>query len=150
MPHIQRNRQGEITSLHRDAVPGAQFLPDDHPEVQAFVGRPGVATDSTESHFASLDGEVIRVIEDLVDVLVARNVIRITDLPAEAQLKLFTRKTFREGIRRSSLQLLAAASDGVALDIDMGVVPTGAYAAPAPDGVGVTHLGLRDADDDVL
>ncbi len=147
MPHIQRNRQGDITSLHRDAVPGGEYLPDEHPEVQAFVGRPAAPVDPTAAHFASLDSEVIRVIEDLVDVLVARNVIRITDLPAEAQLKLFNRKSFREGIKRSSLQLYTGSA---AFDIDTGVVPTGAFAAPALDGGGLTHRGLRGADDDVL
>lgn len=147
MPHIQRNRQGDITSLHRDAVPGAEFLPDDHPDVQAFVGRPGAPVDPTAAHFASLDSDVVRVIEDLVDVLVARNVIRITDLPAEAQLKLFNRKSFREGIKRSSLQLFAT---GATFDIDHGgVVPTGAFAAPTPEGA-VHHRGLRTSDDDDL
>jgi hypothetical protein len=147
MPHIQRNRQGEITSLHRDTVPGAEFLPNDHPEVQAFVGRPGEPVDPTEAHFASLDSEVIRVVEDLVDVLVARNVIRITDLPAEAQLKLFNRKSFREGIKRSSLQLFATSTG---FDIDSGVVPTGAFAAPTATDSGVNLRGLRANDDDVL
>jgi hypothetical protein len=133
--------------MHRDAVPGAEFLPDEHPEVQAFVGRPGLPIDPTEAHFTDLDSEVIRVIEDLVDVLVARNVIRITDLPPEAQLKLFTRKSFREGIKRSSLQLFAGNGS---LDIDMGVVPTGSFATAAPASAGLTHLGLRGPDDDVL
>jgi hypothetical protein len=147
MPHIQRNRQGDITSLHRDPVPGAQFLPDDHPEVQAFVGRPASSGELTEANFTGLDNEVIRVIEDLVDVLVARNVIRITDLPPEAQLKLFTRKSFREGVKRSSLQLFAVDTP---LAIDMGVVPTGSFASPAPINGGAIHLGLRGPDDDVL
>ncbi|MBK6850546.1 MAG: hypothetical protein IPG93_02770 [Burkholderiales bacterium] len=146
MPHIQRNRQGDITSLHRDAVPGGEYLPDEHPEVQAFVGRPAAPVDATAALFASLDSDVIRVIEDLVDVLVARNVIRITDLPAEAQLKLFDRKSFREGVKRSSLQLFATSTG---FDIDSGVVPTGAFAAPPPTGA-VNHRGLRASDDDVL
>jgi len=50
----------------------------------------------------------IRVLEDLVDVLVARNVINITDLPSEAQHKLFARKNFRERFQRNALQLFAA------------------------------------------
>jgi hypothetical protein len=147
MPHVQRNRQGDITSLHRNAVPGAEFLPDEHPDVQSFVGRPGAPVDPTAAHFAGLDNNVIRVIEDLVDVLVARNVIRITDLPAEAQLKLFDRKSFRENIKRSSLQLFAGNGS---LDIDTGVVPIGSFASPAPAGASLTHLGLRGPDDDVL
>jgi hypothetical protein len=144
MPHVQRNPQGEIVSLHRDAQPGAVFLPSEHPDVQAFVGRPAGARDGA---FATLDAEFIRVIEDVVDVLVARNIIRITDLPGEAQHKLFERKNFREGFKRSALQLYA---DMPALDMDVGVVPTDTLASPLMDHASLAQLGLKGGDDDVL
>jgi hypothetical protein len=149
MPHVQRNAQGEIVSLHRDPQPGAMFLPPEHPDVQAFVGRaPSTATGPSDGTFATLDAEFIRVIEDVVDVLVARNIIRITDLPGEAQLKLFERKNFREGFQRSALQLYA---DLPALDMDMGVgvVPTDTLASPLIDHATLAQLGLK-GDDDVL
>ena len=38
-------------------------------------------------------------------MLVARNIICITDLPPEAQHKLFTRKNFRDRFQRNALQL---------------------------------------------
>jgi hypothetical protein len=104
MPYIQRNASGLITSLHRQAEPQAQeFLADQHAEVLAFFGqREGVGEGAG---FDRLDADFVRVIEDVIDALIVKNVINITDLPAEAQVKLFARKTFRERISKSSLRL---------------------------------------------
>jgi hypothetical protein len=55
--------------------------------------------------FAKLDADFVRVIEDVIDTLIARHVINITDLPAEAQAKLFARKSFRERAGRNALDL---------------------------------------------
>lgn len=101
MPYIKRNDQGLIESVHRDAVPGTESLPADHPEVLAFLG-----SEAEHQHrFASMDAGLVRVLEDLVDVLIDRNVIRITDLPMEAQQKLFERKHFRDRVKKNALQL---------------------------------------------
>lgn len=97
MFHVLRDAQGQIESVHREAVPGSQALPHDDPALQAWFRAGG------DAHFAQLDASLIRVLEDLVDVLVARNIIRITDLPGEAQQKLFDRKGFRDRFRRNAL-----------------------------------------------
>jgi hypothetical protein len=55
--------------------------------------------------FARLDADFVRVIEDVIDTLIERHVINITDLPAEAQAKLFARKSFRERAGRNALDL---------------------------------------------
>ena len=70
-----------------------------------------VADDEGRS-FAGLDANLVRVLEDLIDVLIERNVLRITDLPAEAQQKLFDRKHFRSRVQKKSLQLFGADFDG--------------------------------------
>ena len=87
MPFIRRNASGTIDSLHRRDEGGAEFLPDDHPDVRAFLGAPAPAPAS--EGFASLDADFIRVIEDVIDTLISKNVINVTDLPVEAQTKLF-------------------------------------------------------------
>jgi hypothetical protein len=102
MPHVRRNAEGALISLHRDAEPGAdEFLPDEHPEVQAFVGR-----DGSGDGFARLDADFIRVLEDLIDVLIRAKVINITDLPIEARSKLYSRKGHRATSSLSDLNLL--------------------------------------------
>jgi len=100
MFYVLRNAAGQISSLHNDPVVGAQTLPTDHPDVRAFMGL-----DDGQQQFAHMDAGLVRVLEDLIDALIRRNVLCITDLPMEAQLKLFDRKHFREGAQTHSLDL---------------------------------------------
>lgn len=101
MPYARRAADGRIASLHRDAVGDAEFLADDHPDVQAFVGNDSAARED----FSRLDADFVRVIEDVIDTLIVKNLINITDLPEQAQAKLFARKSFRERVSKSSLRL---------------------------------------------
>jgi hypothetical protein len=59
----------------------------------------------TAEDFSRLDADFVRVLEDVIDTLIARNVINITDLPEQAQAKLFARKSFRERSGRNALRL---------------------------------------------
>ena len=107
MPYARRDAAGLIDSLHRRAQPGSELLPDDHPDVLAFVGHSGAAKDD----FSRLDADFVRVIEDVIDTLIVKNVINITDLPEQAQAKLFARKSFRERVSKSSLRLFEQPTD---------------------------------------
>ena len=54
-----------------------------------------------KSDLSSLDADFIRVLEDLIDTLVANGTIRLTDLPPEAIAKLNQRKRARRRLRDS-------------------------------------------------
>jgi hypothetical protein len=100
MPYVRRDIEGRIESLHRSAEPSTEYLPTGHAELQAFVnGAPGAAD------FGRLDADFVRVLEDVIDTLIVKNILNITDLPEQAQAKLFARKSFRERVSKSSLQL---------------------------------------------
>lgn len=99
MPYVRRNEQGLIESLHRHGDDSIEFLADGHQDVLAFVGA------SAAADFGQLDAEFVRVLEDVIDTLIVKNVLNITDLPEQAQAKLFARKSFRERVSKSSLQL---------------------------------------------
>lgn len=103
MPYVRRAPTGVIDSLHCQPGTGAaEFLPDSHAEVQAFVGRTGDADD-----YSKLDADFVRVLEDVIDTLIVKNILNIIDLPPEAQVKLFARKGFRERQSQSALHLFA-------------------------------------------
>ena len=106
MPYVRRDAQGALVSLHRHAEPLAQdWLDDGHEQVQAFIGR------QVPAGFVQLDADFIRVLEDLIDALIRRQVINITDLPSAAQHKLYSRKGHREPTALSELNLLGEATD---------------------------------------
>lgn len=104
MPYVSRGSDGAIESLHRHDTGGLEFLPEGHADVLAFVGQ---ASGSSPAEFNRLDADFVRVIEDVIDTLIVKNILNITDLPAEAQAKLFARKSFRERVTRNSLHLFS-------------------------------------------
>jgi hypothetical protein len=98
MPYARRNALGEIESLHAQPVAGASQPVDVHsPEVRRFLGLEGAAGDGS---YAALDGDFVRVLEDLVDVLAAKGVLAVGELPVAAQVKYLMRKEHRENRQR--------------------------------------------------
>jgi hypothetical protein len=122
MPYARRDPFGQVLSLHRQAEPDAQeFLADDAPEVLAFLGPP--SADASGDRFSELDADFVRVLEDLVDTLVARNVINLTDLPLRARDKLYQRKGHRRESALSQLNLLGETNGLGYADIPVGYLP---------------------------
>lgn len=76
------------------------MLDQQAPDVQQFL-----KTSPTEPSFDAADADFVRVIEDLIDTLILKNVIRHTDLPAAAQRKLMLRKGLRNRMQ-GALNLL--------------------------------------------
>jgi hypothetical protein len=104
MPYVRRDCEGRIARLHRKAKALApKFLPDQHSEVRAFIGLGAAADDCSR-----LDAEFRRVLEDSIDTLIARNVIAVTDMPEQAQAKLFARESYRKRANRHPPQLFDA------------------------------------------
>jgi hypothetical protein len=56
------------------------------------------------------DTSLVRVLEDLIDVLITRGVIQFTDLPEAAQAKLLERRETRASLN-NRLQLLPTDDD---------------------------------------
>ena len=57
--------------------------------------------DRLKQSLSELDAGFIRVLEDLIDALIANGVVRLTDLPAEALEKLCERKYARQRLHDS-------------------------------------------------
>ncbi len=104
MPYVHRDATGRISAMLREAdSPHTEFLPDESADVLAFMGW-GKAPAEGDG-FVRMDADFVRVIEDVIDALIVKNVINITDLPGEAQIKLMNRRSFRERVSQSSLRL---------------------------------------------
>lgn len=98
MPFIRRNEQGQIIALYAFSQAGAEEeLHLDHPEVLAFL-LPDAESNVTQDLLADSDRQLSRVIEDLINLLVEQNVIRLTDLPSAARKKLQLRKNLRANL----------------------------------------------------
>lgn len=97
MFYVQRNAQGQLMRVEAQAYANfSETLPSDHPDVQAWFASEVVASNLRQLKHSDLD--MIRVLDDLIQVLTDKGVIRVTDLPAAAQAKLMDRSQAREAL----------------------------------------------------
>ncbi|WP_017926614.1 hypothetical protein [Thioalkalivibrio sp. HL-Eb18] len=98
--YVKRDASGGIEMVSREArADCSEWLDADSPELVAFLG--GEAAEPAALQASDL--ELVRVLEDLVEVLTDKGVIRFTDLPDAAQKKLLGRKDLRASAQRLSL-----------------------------------------------
>ena len=97
MFYVQRNEQGQLMRVEAQAYANfSETLAADHPDVQAWFASEVVASNLRQLKQSDLD--MIRVLDDLIQVLTDKGVIRVTDLPAAAQAKLMDRSQAREAL----------------------------------------------------
>lgn len=58
-------------------------------------------SEESRRELSALDADFIRVLEDLIEALLANGTLRLTDLPPQALEKLNQRKRVRERVRGS-------------------------------------------------
>jgi hypothetical protein len=104
-PYVTRDKQGQITSVSLQPDQGASEVATGSPELLDFMRK--VALE--HGTLLESDMHLVRVLEDLIDLLIARDLIRFTDLPLPAQDKLMERRSMRESL--SGLELLSNNGD---------------------------------------
>ena len=97
MFYVQRDAQGQLVRVEAAAYAEAtETLPADHHEIQAWYANEVMETSLKQLKQSDL--EMIRVLDDLIQVLTSKGVIRVTDLPPAAQAKLMDRTHAREAL----------------------------------------------------
>jgi hypothetical protein len=110
MPFVKRNQQGHIIGLFSEAQTDTkEELPANHRDVLRFLAI-SEATDNQNYRLNQSDNDFIRVLEDLIDILLKKHIILLTDLPQAAQNKLLTRKKMRQEFTQS---ILSEESDNI-------------------------------------
>ena len=88
MPYIQRDNSGEIIKVSARMFPGGEPSPHNNHEVVAFLSNRGQDPKDIEVALAKLaqtDGEMARAVEDLILILLKKNMVKMTELPKEVQ-----------------------------------------------------------------
>lgn len=96
MLYVERDKDGKIIALHNKPNPNAgeqKSLMDE--EILDFLSK-NADTDPWIQFLSLSDTGIIRILEDLIDLLIRKNVILFTELPEDAQLKIRERKRVRE------------------------------------------------------
>lgn len=109
MPYIERDDVGRIIALSDKPTSRAlEFLDDGAPELRHFLARARGQPEQRQSREAldtlrASDAELVRVVEDLIDLLVRKQTIAIEDLPVAVQRKIEARARLRERYRANPL-----------------------------------------------
>lgn len=97
MFYVQRNAEGRLARVQPTEFPGyTETLAADHLDIQAWFSSEAV--ESSLKALQQSDLDMVRVLDDLIQLLTSRGVIRITDLPPAAQAKLMDRTQAREAL----------------------------------------------------
>lgn len=101
MAYLLKNPQGEIIAASDTVKLGDDwFFVEDHAkEYLDFLEKSLAKGDP----FRESDIHLARVLEDLITMLIDRNLIRFTDFPAAAQQRLNDRENLRKQTQLSSL-----------------------------------------------
>ena len=107
--YVKRDEKGEIIAVSSEALRDFEVIADDDTQLILFSEK---LRNHSSMDFLNSDLEMSRVLEDVIDLLIDRQIIRFTDLPPEAQRKLNNRHHLR--VRNNNLGLL---DDDDGLDI---------------------------------
>ena len=106
MLYAKRDNNGNIIALQTKATAQVnEQVSTDNPEVLEFLNQhsesPELKQILTES-----DTKLARVVEDLIELLVDKNLIMLTELPEAAQSKLVSRRRVRSAIQGDELLIV--------------------------------------------
>lgn len=97
MPYVARDENGRIVAVAAEPnAVVAEAIDAGAQELQEYLAR---VSPRAASDLAGTDLGLIRVIEDLIDTLMDKNVLRFTDLPEAAQHKLSKRRSLRRAMK---------------------------------------------------
>jgi hypothetical protein len=105
MLYIKRDDEGKIIALHNKPEAGAdeqKSIMDD--EIIGFLNN-SVDTDPWMQLLSLSDIGIIRILEDLIDLLIKKNIILFTELPEQAQAKINERKQIRQKLETDHLMV---------------------------------------------
>jgi hypothetical protein len=88
MPYIQRNQNGKIFKVSARTLIGGELVPHNNPEVLEFLKLRGQDPQHVEAALGELrrtDNEMSRAVEDVIMVLLKKNLFKMSDLPKPVQ-----------------------------------------------------------------
>ena len=101
MPYVIRDAAGKISGIFEHAEVGVgEELAANDPEVTRFLVEQGLSTpDSARQVLQSSDLKMIRLVDDLIDLMIEKDVIKFTDLPPAAGEKYLQRQVARKRLQ---------------------------------------------------
>jgi len=101
MLYIERDQDGRIISINNEpSSEDCEVISPLDEEVIEYLSKNNRA-DELVTLLSKSDIGIIRIIEDLIYLLIKKNIIMFTELPPPAQEKLIKRRKVRKGLENS-------------------------------------------------
>jgi hypothetical protein len=114
MPYVARDSKGHIKAVYARRSPIAEErLAADAPELYHFFEKNGKLQE-VRRKLEDSDPMMARILEDLISILVAKNIISYSDLSEQAQRKLLQRKSLRWELDNAHIDASIANLDDIA------------------------------------
>ncbi|MGB1272092.1 MAG: hypothetical protein ACPG5T_08465 [Endozoicomonas sp.] len=112
MLYALKDEQDNIVAVSEQALTDEwQAVDMDDEALQAFLKK---NPDMGGKVMQAADADFIRVLEDVIDLLIDKQVIQFTELPDPVQMKLLNRRRYRESLRsQSDTTQLLEGGDGI-------------------------------------
>ncbi|MBF6058899.1 MULTISPECIES: hypothetical protein [Thiomicrorhabdus] len=95
MVYIERNVSGSIERIEFDPADNREEISFYDPELKEFLENMPDREATIKKILDKLDLDMVRVIEDLIEILIDKNLMLFTDLPEPVQNKLMFKKAMR-------------------------------------------------------
>ena len=104
MPFVTRDQSGRINGVSDRAEAGlSEEIRAGDPELSQFLADQGLSSPKAiREKLAESDLQMIRLVDDLIDVLMDKGVIKFTDLPRAAGEKYLQRQVARKRLQVSN------------------------------------------------
>jgi hypothetical protein len=103
MPYVSRDDTGRITGVFDHAEVGVTEQVDaDDPALARFLAEQGLSSpEAIRQLLSESDIRMVRLVDDLIDLLIDKAVIKFTDLPPAAGEKYLQRQIARRRLQGS-------------------------------------------------
>lgn len=103
MPFVTRDQSGRISGVSDHAEVGvSEEVPADDQELAQFLAEQGLSSpEAIRQRLADSDLQMVRLVDDLIDLLTDKGIIKFTDLPQAAGEKYLQRQVARRRLQSS-------------------------------------------------
>ena len=95
MLYIKLSENDEITDIEFTPKAGLNEISLHDPKFSQYIQNSENSDEIIQKVLNNLDLDMVRVIEDVIDILIDKNIMLFTDLPDPVQNKILFKKTIR-------------------------------------------------------
>ena len=128
MFYVKRDAAGKVVAVANEKIDEhniVEELPSNHPSIVEFLfDARGVADEDLSRYAADLyelrlsDLALVRVLEDVIYLLLDKNIVKITEFPPQAIRRIQNREKIRDKLRQMGSSLFSDDAGGAHLDVD--------------------------------